>query len=416
MTVTNTATDAARSASANEAGIYSFPNLVPGIYQVRVSAPGFEPVVKSNIELQVQPTARVELNLMVGQAAQTIDVSASGQLLTTETATVGTVIEERRITDLLLNGRNFFSLVALSPGVTEGFAPAAQAANRQGGTRAALTMSLAGSRGTWSNYTLDGVVNTDINFNLYVVLPSVDALQEFKVQSGIYPAEFGREAGQVNVSTKPGSNVYHRTVFDFLRNEALDARPYVFIGKRSPKSPYRQNQYRYTLGGPIQIPKLYNGKNRLFFMSNYEGFKSRTTRVTLATTLTAAMRNGDFSAVPTALQDPLTRVGTTAPNITSTPFPGNQIPPSRFDKASEATTASQQSSASGWGRISPLYSLIPGPKPWMTPAPSADLETNSRRRTCVAALATMVFPPSTSRTALSPPFFTRCRSAKVIHF
>ncbi len=334
VTVTNSATNVARSTSTNTVGIYSFPNLLPGTYQIKVAAAGFEAVVKTNVELQVQQTARVDFNLNVGQATQTIDVSASGQLLTTENATVGTVIEEKRIVELPLNGRNFFSLVALSPGVTFGFTPAAQAANRQGGTRAALTMSLAGSRATWNNYTLDGVVNTDINFNLYVVLPSVDALQEFKVQSGIYPAEFGREAGQVNVSTKPGSNSYHGTVFDFLRNNSLDAKPYDFLGTRPAKSPFRQNQYGYTLGGPIQIPKVFNGKNRLFFMTNYEGFKSRTTRVTSATTLTAAMRNGDFVGVPTSLQDPLTRVGTTAPNITSAPFPNNQIPPSRADKNS----------------------------------------------------------------------------------
>jgi hypothetical protein len=333
VTATNSATNVSRATSTNDAGIYSFPNLIPGIYQVKVAAPGFEPFVKTNIQLQVQQTARVDFNLSLGQASQTIDVSASGQLLTTENATVGTVIEEKRITELPLNGRSFFSLVALSPGVTFGFTPAAQATNRQGGTRSTLTMSLSGSRATWNNYTLDGVVNTDINFNLYVMMPSVDALQEFKVQSGIYPAEFGREAGQVNVSTKPGTNAYHGTAFDFLRNDALDAKPYDFVNTHPAKSPFRQNQYGFTLGGPVRIPKIFNGKDRLFFMSNYEGFKSRTTRVTLATTMTAAMRHGDFSAVPTQLQDPLTRSGT-VPNITFGPFPGNQIPPSRFDKNS----------------------------------------------------------------------------------
>ena len=136
---------------------------------------------------------------------------------------------------------------------------------------------------TWSNYTLDGITNTDINFNLYIVLPSVEALQEFKVQTGIYPAEFGRAAGQVNVSTRGGSNEYHGSVFEFLRNDKLDARPYFFKDPESPtqtapaKSPYRQNQYGFTLAGPVQIPKVFNGKNRLFFMANYEGFKSRTT-------------------------------------------------------------------------------------------------------------------------------------------
>lgn len=333
VTVTNTATNVARSTVTNTSGVYSFPNLVPGTYDVKVVAQGFDTVVKTGIGLQVQQAARIDFDLRVGQSTQTIEVSALAALLTTETATVGTVIEEKRITDLPLNGRNFFSLVALSPNVTYGFTPAAQAAGREGGTRSALTMSLSGGRATWSNYTLDGITNTDVNFNLYIVLPSVDALQEFKVQTGIYPAEFGREAGQVNVSTKGGTNQYHGTAFDYLRNDALDAKNYDFLNTHPAKSPFRQNQYGFTLGGPVRIPKLFNGKNRLFFMSNFEGFKSRTTRVASATTLTPAMRNGDFSLVTTALQDALTRAGS-APNVTSSPFPENQIPANRFDKNS----------------------------------------------------------------------------------
>ena len=324
VTATNAATNVARTTSTNTSGVYSFPGLIPGIYQVKVVVTGFETMVKTNIELQVQQTARIDFTLSVGQATQTIEVAANGALLTTESATFGTVIEERRIVELPLNGRNFFSLVALSPGVTFGFTPAAQAAGRQGGTRATLTMSLSGARATWNNYTLDGISNTDVNFNLYVVLPSVDAIQEFKVQSGIYPAEFGRAAGQINVSTKPGTNAYHGTLFEFLRNDAFDARNYDFLNTRPAKAPYRQNQFGYTLGGPVRIPKLFDGRNRLFFMSNYEGFKSRTTRVASATTFTPAMRNGDFSAVPNALNDAQTRVGN-SPNVTSMPYPGNQI-------------------------------------------------------------------------------------------
>src|SRR4029077_14838197 len=144
-------------------------------------------------------------------------------------------------------------------------------------------------------------------------------------QSGVYPAEFGREAGQVNVSTKPGTNSYHGTAFEFLRNNKLDARNYDFSSATrsatnpSPAStPYRQNQYGFTLGGPIRIPKVFNGKNRLFFMSNFEGFKSRQATTSFATTMTAAMRTGDFSAIPTVLQDPLMRVGT-PPNVTTNP-------------------------------------------------------------------------------------------------
>jgi hypothetical protein len=165
------------------------------------------------------------------------------------------------------------------------------------------------------------------------------------VQTGIYPAEFGRAAGQVNVSTRGGSNQYHGSAFEFLRNDRLDARPYFFKDPESPtqtapvKPPYRQNQYGGTLAGPVRIPKVLDGRNKLFFMVNFEGFKSRTTSNPFFTTMTPAMRSGDFSVVPTALQDPQSRVRT--PNasgsgftVTSTPFAGNQIPASRFNPGS----------------------------------------------------------------------------------
>ncbi|MBM3768210.1 MAG: carboxypeptidase regulatory-like domain-containing protein, partial [Acidobacteria bacterium] len=337
IAVRNTETNIVRSVVTNEEGLFTVPALNPGQYEVKASRTGFKTSSRAGIELQVQQTARVDFVLDVGQVTETVEVSGGAPLLATENATVGTVIERQRITDLPLNGRNFLSLVALSPNVTYGFSPAAQAAGRQGGTRSQITMSLSGARATWSNYTLDGITNTDINFNLFIVLPSVEALQEFKVQTGIYSAEFGRAAGQVNVSTRGGTNEYHASAFEFLRNDKLDARPYFFKDPESPnqiapeKAPYRQNQYGGTLAGPVRIPKLYNGANRLFFMANFEGFKSRRTVNTFGTTMTEAMRRGNFSVVQSALQDPATRART-GTTITSTAFPGNQIPASRFDK------------------------------------------------------------------------------------
>jgi hypothetical protein len=146
VTAVNTGTNVSRETLTNTAGIYTFPALVPGNYTVKVEAAGFQLMQRSNIELQVQQTASIDFVLAIGQATQTVEVSGTAALLNTEDATVGTVIEQRRITDLPLNGRNFFSLVALSPNVTYGFTPAQQASGRLGGTRSTLTMSLSGAR------------------------------------------------------------------------------------------------------------------------------------------------------------------------------------------------------------------------------------------------------------------------------
>ena len=321
ITATNTATNVSRATRTNTAGIYSIPALVPGTYQVKVEAPGFQPMAQSNIELQVQQTARVDFTLVVGQTSQTIEVNSTAQLLNTENATVGTVIENQRIVDLPLNGRNFISLIALSPNVNANFANSfGGAGSRQGGDRTQQQFSVAGMRREFNYFTLDGVANSDVNFNTYLFLPSIDALQEFKVQTGIYSAEFGHEAAQVNVSTKGGTNEYHGALFEFLRNSDLDARPYGFTSQVPEKNPFKWNQYGFTLGGPVQIPKLFDGKNRLFFMSNFEGFRLRNQTQTVFSTAPDAMRRGDFSQLlpGTVIKDPRNN---------NLPFPGNMITP-----------------------------------------------------------------------------------------
>jgi hypothetical protein len=324
VTIRNTGTNGIRNATTNEAGIYSVPALNPGMYEVRAETPGFKAATRAGIELQVQQTARINFSLEIGEVTEVVEVTDAPPLLDTENATVGTVIEQQRITDLPLNGRSFFSLVALSPNVTVDFQEPQQAAGRQGGTRSQLTMSLAGSRSTWSNYTLDGIANTDVNFNLYIMQPSVEALQEFKVQTGVYAAEFGRATGQINVMTKGGTNAFHGSAFEFLRNDRLDARPYFFKDPDRPqqtapaKPPYRQNQYGFTVSGPAI-------RDKVFFMANFEGFKSRTARNNFFTTMTPAMRAGDFSVVPSQLRNPYTTVNNGGV-ISRDPFVNNQIP------------------------------------------------------------------------------------------
>src|SRR6266581_2982157 len=209
VTVTNPQTSFTRTDNTNTSGIYSFPNLLPGLYSIKVSTQGFQSAIRSGVELQVEQTARLDFQLQVGAVAEAVEVTTGAPLLNTEDAALGTVIENQRIVDLPLNGRNFLQLVALSSNVSTGFGNGGQSSSRLGGDRATQQISISGNRREWNYFTLDGVNNTEVDFNTYLFLPSIDALQEFKVQTGIYSAEFGREVGQVNVSTKGGTNDYH---------------------------------------------------------------------------------------------------------------------------------------------------------------------------------------------------------------
>jgi len=335
VTITSKATGASREAKSNDSGLYAFPALTPGIYDVKAVATGFKTSNFTNVELQVQQSLRLDFDLAVGQVSESVEVSAAAATLSTENATVGTVIENKRIVDLPLNGRNALSLAALSPNVSFGFPSAGQAGSRQGGIRADRSISIAGQRSQFNHFTLDGVENTDPNFNTYVVEPSVDALQEFKVQTGIYPAEFGRGTSQVNISTKSGSNEYHGVLYHFLRNEVLDAKNYAFTAARPPKDPFKLNQFGFTLAGPVSVPKLFNGKNRLFFMTNYEWFRQRRNQQGVFTVAQAPTRTGDFSSLPfgtLGIYDPLTRPNPGAAG--GTIFPNNVIPASRISETS----------------------------------------------------------------------------------
>ncbi|MFN7931306.1 MAG: carboxypeptidase-like regulatory domain-containing protein [Blastocatellia bacterium] len=302
--VTNKATGAARRITTNNDGLYAFPALLPGQYDLKIEQQGFKTAVRDNITLEIQQAIRLDVQMEVGQLGETVTVTATGTLLNAENTTVGTVIENKRIVDLPLNGRNFLQLVATAPNVSYGFQQAGQAGSRQGGTRSSQQISVAGQRSYFNRFTIDGVENTDVNFNTPIILPSIDALQEFKVQTGVFPAEFGRASTQINISTKSGSRDYHATLFEFIRNDVLDARSYDFTGvraKNSPKEPFKWNQYGFTLGGPVWLPKKffgpigYDNRERIFFMTNFEGYKDRKVLRGRYNLPAAAMYNGDFS-------------------------------------------------------------------------------------------------------------------------
>lgn len=220
ITVVDPATNFNRVTTSNNTGHYTFPSLRPSIYSVRVEMAGFTSEIRNSVELQVQQIARIDFQLKPGAVSETVEVVAGAPLLNTENATVGTVIEQKRIEDLPLNGRSFISLIALSPNVVTGQTVTGGYAQVRGGggERGLVSLSVGGTRREFTHYTLDGVSNTSVDFNTYAFLPSIDALQEFKVQTGVYSAEFGREAAQVNVSTRSGTNSYHGTLFEFLRN------------------------------------------------------------------------------------------------------------------------------------------------------------------------------------------------------
>ena len=322
VVVTNTQTNALREAQTNSAGSYVFPNLLPGVYSVRVELQGFQTKVLNGIELQVQQTVRLDVSLPLGSVEVAVEVSGTAPLINITDATVGTVIDNKQIVELPLNGRNFINLVSLSQNVSSDYAGGngGGASGRQGGDRTTQNFSIAGQRREYNHFTLDGIVNQDVNFNTYAFLPSIDSVEEFKVQTGVYSAEFGREAAQVNVSTKSGTNAYHGTIFEFLRNDAFDAAPYAFTSVRPETAPFKWNQFGFTLGGPVEIPGLFSGRNKLFFMSNYEGFRLRNQQQVLYNTPPAAMRTGDFSGAPVVIRDPNTGL----------PFPGNIIPANRL--------------------------------------------------------------------------------------
>lgn len=333
LTLVQSTMNVTRVSKSTTAGVYAFPALPPGLYNLKVEATGFATEVRNGIELQVGQVAGLDFVLKVGSVAEVIEVSGGAPVLETETASIGTVVENRRILELPLNGRNYLQLVSLIPGATTNSRPTVVAQIRQGGTRSDFTVSVSGQRLAFNRYTLDGIENTDINFAGYLLAPSIDALQEFKVESGVFQAEFGRATSQVNVTTKSGTNQFHGALFEFVRNSQFDAKNF-FDRKDAPIPPFKRNQFGVTVGGPVVIPKLYSGKDRLFFMFNYEGLRERKGLTQVGIVPLTENRTGNFGSVP--IFDPDSRVFGANNQVTSVqPFSGNVIPANRIHRVAK---------------------------------------------------------------------------------
>lgn len=323
ITVKNLNTGLTRDTITNETGDYIVTFLPVGEYEVTTELTGFRRDVRHGIVLQVDQRARVDIRFQVGEVTETLEVTAAAPLIDTETSAIGTVIDNRKISELPLNARRFEELALLVPGAVAP-APGSSLGFRGG-------FNVSGAREEMNHFLLDGVDNMDQSTNNFVLRPSVDMIQEFKVRTNNYSAEFGRGGGaQVNVTTRPGTNEFHGTAWEFLRNEKLDARNF-FDDPARPKPGFKRNQFGGTLGGPIQ-------KDRTFFFGAYEGLRLRQAMTQLATVPPPAFRNGDFSALlqagnpytrdrrPLIIRDP----------ITQQPFPNNVIPASRVDPIGRA--------------------------------------------------------------------------------
>ncbi len=341
VTLRNVGTGTERKTVTTGSGDYTFTEVPVGIYTVSATHAGFKTASSTNVQVQIQQSVRLDFTLQVGAVTDSIEVEASGTLLQADNATLGTVVENKAVNELPLNGRNYLGLVALSSNVNTLSPGSGQAGSRMGGDRASQSISVGGQRIMFDYYTLDGINNTDPDFNTYVGLPSLDGIQEFKVQTGVYSAEFGHESSQINVVSKSGTNSYHGSMYDFIRNNLADANPYFFPYNATPPKvfPYKWNDYGFELDGPIRIPHVYNGKDKFFFMVDDEWRKVRTIGQGSATVPSSSIAGGNFQGYTTAAGAPVTIYDPAtgdANGFGKTPFPNNTIPSGRIAAQSTA--------------------------------------------------------------------------------
>jgi carboxypeptidase family protein/TonB-dependent receptor-like protein len=294
VTLTNLGTTEKRTQPAGMDGLYSFVNLTPGEYRIDVEKTGFKHFDREPIVVEVQQTARIDVALQLGQVTQTVEVTAQTPLLETSTADLGQVIETRQVNELPLNGRNPMNLVALAPSVV----PQGQSQGTPVGKNpfAYDNYQIGGAITGQGVEYLDGAPLNNAYINELSLIPTQDSLQEFKVQTNNLDAEWGRFAGGViNFSTKSGTNQLHGAAYEYLRNTVLNAVPFFDNAADVPRAPYHQNQFGFNVGGPIDIPRLYDGRNKTFFFFSYEGFRQSIGQSFVESVPTTAEKGGDFT-------------------------------------------------------------------------------------------------------------------------
>lgn len=306
VTLSDLQTNLNRTTQTNGEGLYEFPLIQPGLYKITVVQSGFDTAASPDLRLEVNQIATQDYKLTVGSATQTVTVTSAVELLQASTANLGAVVDTRPVADLPLNGRSFSALLTLAPGVNPvnysqnsgtGYGTGFGSAGIPGST-----YTFPSTQGQWNRenlYYLDGIINTAAFASSYDVPPIIDSIQEFKIQSHNDQAEYGGVlGGVVNVVSKSGTNSFHGSLWEYLRNNVFDARnPFTDFKNDVPSSPasFRQNEFGGALGGPVWIPKVYNGRNRTFFFAAYEGWRYAKAAGSSYVSPTPEELNGDFT-------------------------------------------------------------------------------------------------------------------------
>ena len=340
VTVRNQDTGEVGTATSNSEGNYNIPFLRPGLYSVTVEMEGFQKYTRTDMRLEVSQVAVINAQLGVGGLAESVNVSAEAPLLETSNANRGTVIDQARIAELPLQSRSPMALATLVAGVNYN----AQAVYLRPFDNGALAdWSMNGGQNRNNEFLLDGAPNNaNQGGNNIAYVPPAEAVQEFKVSTNSYDAQYGRTAGGViNMSLKSGTNSFHGVVYDFMRRKGLAANSFLLNSRSAPKTDQYIDQYGFSLDGPVKIPGLYNGTNKTFFLFTGEKYREGTPNPLFSTVPTPAMKNGDFSGLVDAsgrlitVYDPAT--GRDVNGVwTRDPFPGNRIPANRINPAALA--------------------------------------------------------------------------------
>jgi hypothetical protein len=320
VSIRDMATNTLRSTRTNDEGYYVFPFLQPGTYQLTVEKSAFETFVRQAIRLNVNQRLRLDVTLTLGSVTQNIVVDSAPPMLETDNGSLGQTVDTRSIHELPNLQRNPLNIMYLSPGI------APNTYDREATTAAGPQASVNGGRPDDNEVLLDGGSTISLSSNIAVLNPSIDSISETRILTNAYTAEFGRAiGGTMNITTKSGANTLHGSLFEFNRVSALAARN--FFDPR--KLRFTRNQYGGSIGGPVVLPHLYNGRNKTFFFASYEGIRYVSGLTNIGTLPTDAMRSGDFSRL-TTIYDPASTAKQNGVSVRQ-PFPGNRIPSSSFD-------------------------------------------------------------------------------------